>query len=134
MWDYASIDGFGSYDEQTMRSPIFQYIGGRGYFWFLLFQLFTTDDLDGTNPVPGTHPLKSMIIGGEGPYIPSVNHSLSVSLGPKVHMYLLDCRAERMLKQICSQVTYQRMFDELEKLPSEVEQVVIQLGGWTTCR
>ena len=51
-----------------MRSPIFQHIGSRGYFWFLLFQLFTTDDHDGTNPVPGTHPLKNMIIGGEGPY------------------------------------------------------------------
>ncbi len=111
-----------------MRSPIFQHIGSRGYFWFLLFQLFSSDDVDGTTQPTGQHPLKNMVIGGEGSYIPSVNHSLSVSLGPKVHMYLLDCRSERRIDRICSELTYQRMFEEIESLPDEVEQLIVQLG------
>lgn len=126
--DHDLIDGFGSYSEQTMRSPIFQHIGSRGYFWFLLFQLFSSDDVDGTTQPTGQHPLKNMVIGGEGSYIPSVNHSLSVSLGPKVHMYLLDCRSERRIDRICSELTYQRMFEEIESLPDEVEQLIVQLG------
>ncbi len=127
MWP-SSIDGFGSYDDETMRSPIFRHIGSRGYFFFLLFQLFTVDELDGGNPKPGAHPIPSMIVGGDGPYIPSYNHSLSCSLGPQVHMLLLDCRGERKLDEICSKVTYQRVFDHLRTLPSTVEQLVFQLG------
>lgn len=111
-----------------MLSPIFRHIGSRGYFWFLLFQLFTCDELDGTGQPAGQHPLKNMITGGDGPYIHSVNHSLSVSLGPKVHMYLLDCRAERTLSQICSELTYTKMFEEIGRLPDDVEQLIIQLG------
>lgn len=79
---------------------MFSYIGSRGYFWFLLFQVFVVgasvtqpgqdltnpalDAVDGVNKVPGTHPIKSMIIGGDGAWIPFPAHSLLVYLGPKV--------------------------------------------------
>lgn len=38
--DHDLIDGFGTYDDETQRAPVFSYIGSRGYFWYLLFQVF----------------------------------------------------------------------------------------------
>ncbi|TXT06137.1 hypothetical protein VHUM_03610 [Vanrija humicola] len=125
--DHDLIDGFGTYDDETMRSPVFSYIGNRGYFWYLLFQLFTVDEFDGIDPFP-SHPIKSMVIGGQGPWIPFHNHSLSVYLGPKVHMIAVDCRSERKLHQVVSPETYSIIFDIISRLPQDVEQLVIQLG------
>lgn len=54
-----------SYPDELQTSPIFKHIGSRGYFWYLLFQCFVVDAVDGTNPdVP--HFNRSMIIGGDG--------------------------------------------------------------------
>jgi hypothetical protein len=85
-----SIDGFGSYDDETQKSPIFNHIGSRGYFWFLLFQLFTVDEFDGTHHAPGSHPNKGLIIGGPGAYIPHPNHTLISYLGK---LQFLEIRA-----------------------------------------
>lgn len=43
-------------------------------------------------------------------------------------MVLLDCRAERKLDQVCSQQTYDLVFSLLERLPLEIEQIVMLLG------
>lgn len=43
-------------------------------------------------------------------------------------MVLLDCRVERKLDQVCSQQTYDLVFSLLERLPLEVEQIVMLLG------
>ncbi|KAL1409475.1 hypothetical protein Q8F55_003458 [Vanrija albida] len=126
--DHDVIDGFGTYDDETMASPLFSYIGNRGYFWFLLFQLFTVDEIDGIDHPYPTHPVKSMVIGAHGPWIPFHNHSLSVYLGPKVHMFAIDCRSERKLHQVVSPETYGIIFDLIGRLPPDVEQLVIQLG------
>ncbi|ORX38016.1 putative plasma membrane protein [Kockovaella imperatae] len=125
--DHDLIDGFGTYDDETQAAPVMSYVGSRGYFWFLIFQLFVNDEVDGTNPTPGTHPIKSMIIGEPGAWIPFPSHSLLVYLGPKVVMLALDCRAERKQKQICTMDTYNKTFNELKKYAG-VEQVVILLG------
>jgi hypothetical protein len=79
--DHDLIDGFGSYDDETQWSPIFNHIGSRGYFWFLLFQLFVNDDFDGVHHPPGSHPNKALVIGGPGAYIPHPNHTLISYLG-----------------------------------------------------
>lgn len=131
-------DGFGTYDDETQASPIFSHIGSRGYFWFLLFQLFTTDafDLPSTGqgqalaPAPGSHPIVSMIVGDKhGPWIPFPSHSLNVYLGPKVQMLALDCRAERKLTEIVRPETYEKCFGELRREAQRgVEQVVLLLG------
>lgn len=123
--DHDLIDGFGSYDDETQRSPIFSHIGSRGYFWYLLFQLFTVDNLDLKQE---RHPLKHMLIGGRGAWIPHPNHSLLSYLGPNCQMLLIDCRAERKLHQICSEATYSMVFAAVDQLPSTVSQLVIQLG------
>ncbi|KAI0695432.1 hypothetical protein C8T65DRAFT_744000 [Cerioporus squamosus] len=109
------IDGFGSYPEDLMRSAVFNYIGSRGYFFFLLFQCFINVDVDGKDD--RRHPFKSLIIGGDGPYIPYPSHSFLTWLGPQVHILLLDCRAERKKDQICSQQEYKAVFARLATLP-----------------
>ncbi|WWD20042.1 hypothetical protein CI109_104515 [Kwoniella shandongensis] len=126
--DHDLIDGFGTYDDETQAAPVMSFVGSRGYFWFLLFQLFVVDAFDGTNPTPGTHVVKSMLVGdAHGPWIPFPTHSLHVYLGPKVNLLALDCRAERKLNQICTKATYDKAFNEIRK-EKGLEQLVILLG------
>lgn len=124
--DHDLIDGFGTYPDNLMKAPVFNYVGSRGYFFFLLFQLFVNDDVDGVSETG--HPNKSMIIGEQGVYIPFKNHSLLTYLGPKQWCLLVDCRSERKVDQICSPATYSRLFDAVRRLPAGVEHLIILLG------
>ena len=124
--DHDLIDGFGTYPDDLMRAPVFNHVGSRGYFFFLLFQLFVNDEVDGVSET--SHPNRSMIIGAQGTYIPFRNHSLLCYLGPKQWILLADCRSERKLDQICSKETYQRLFDAVRNLPAGVEHLIILLG------
>lgn len=126
--DHDLIDGFGSYEDETMLSPIFRHIGSRGYFWYLLFQVFTNDEVDGTNRQPGSHPIKSMVICSPGAFIPFPNHSQISYMGPNVALCMLDCRAERKIDMVNSESTYNQIFSLLEMLPQEVEHLVLLLG------
>lgn len=126
--DHDMIDGYGSYPEDLQRSPLFQIIGNRAYHFFLLFQCFVYDEVDGIETEHGKHIMRSMMFGGPGPYIPYLSHSISTYLGPSTWMVMLDCRAERTLQQVCSEATYRRLFDTLWSLPENVKHVVLQLG------
>ncbi|KDQ06742.1 hypothetical protein BOTBODRAFT_39397 [Botryobasidium botryosum FD-172 SS1] len=126
--DHDLIDGFGSYPDNLQSSDVFRTIGSRGYFFYLLFQCFTVDEVDGTNHHRGAHTFKSMLIGGDGPWIPQPTHSVLTYLGPHVYMLLLDCRGERRKTQVCSETTYGRAFERIYQLPPQVEHLVIQLG------
>ncbi|TIA92650.1 hypothetical protein E3P81_01381 [Wallemia ichthyophaga] len=152
--DHDLIDGFGSYPDELMYSPIFNKIGTSGYFWYLLFQQFTVMEVDGSRitspqgfgeitsaqvrarqkaeenkvPAPKPHTFKSMIIGGEGVYIPFPTHNTLTYLGPKVYMLGLDCRAERKLDQMCSRTTWDLCFEAIKRLPEQVEQLVWLIG------
>ncbi|KAI0806950.1 hypothetical protein C8Q74DRAFT_1312933 [Fomes fomentarius] len=120
------IDGFGSYPDDLMRSAVFNYIGSRGYFYFLLFQCFINVDVDGRDD--RRHPFKSLIIGGDGPFIPYPSHSFLSWLGPHVQILLLDCRAERKKDQVCSPQEYKAVFTRMHALPRTVEHMIIQTG------
>jgi hypothetical protein len=124
--DHDLIDGFGSYPDDLQRSPVFSAIGSRGYFFFLLFQCFINVTVDGTDDQ--SHVFKSVIIGGQGPFIPFPSHSILTPFGPTAWMLMLDCRAERKLEQVCSEEEYGRVFDRLYALPQGVEHLIIQLG------
>lgn len=130
--DHDLIDGFGTYAEDLMQSPVFNLIGSRGYFFYLLFQHFMVDEVDGvlnentTNPNPTQ--FRSLIIGGPGSYIAFPTHSFLIWMGPKQHMLLLDCRAQRKLDQVCSEDTYERVFEACMNLPESVRHLIIQLG------
>ncbi|EJD46069.1 hypothetical protein AURDEDRAFT_63375 [Auricularia subglabra TFB-10046 SS5] len=126
--DHDLIDGFGSYPDELQMAPIFRLIGSRGYFFFLLFQCFVVPELDGINPMPGSHVFKSTIIGGPGPYVPFPSHSALSIMGPNLAMLLLDCRAERRREQVCSNEEYERVFKAVLALPEQVDHLIVQLG------
>jgi len=125
--DHDIIDGFGSYPDNLQSSPVFSAIGTRGYFFYLLFQQFTVDAVDGTLDMH-PHPNKALILGGVGPWIRSHSHSLLTFLGPRVQMLLLDCRAERRKDRVISGETYRVVLDRVRALPSSVEHLVVLLG------
>ncbi|KAI6117739.1 hypothetical protein EDD16DRAFT_1885290 [Pisolithus croceorrhizus] len=122
------IDGFGSYPDDLQSCPIFQAIGARGYFFFLLFQCFINPYLDGLDDRPGRHPFKSLILGFQGPFVGLPSHSFLAPLGPNVHILMLDCRAERRKDRVCSDAQYRKMYDHIKQLPSSVEHLIVQLG------
>lgn len=130
--DHDLIDGFGTYPDDLMQAPIFNTIGSRGYFFYLLFQQFINNDVDGIrNEAMETNQrtaFRSVIIGGPGAYIPYPTCNLLVYLGPKEYMLLLDCRAQRKINQVCAQDTYRKCFDAVRRLPPGVEHLIIQLG------
>lgn len=130
--DHDLIDGFGTYPDDLMQSPVFNRIGSRGYFFYLLFQMFMNDDVDNISNTDTSNPnpsiFRSLIIGGPGAYIPFPTHSLLIWLGPKQYMLLLDCRAQRKLTQVCAKDTYERCFAAVRQLPQSVEHLIIQLG------
>ena len=116
----------GSYPDDLQQAPVFKHVGSRGYFWYLLFQLFIVDEVDGTD-FSKPHPVKSLILGGDGPWIPNPGHSYLTYLGPDVYMLLLDCRAERKKDLVCSKLTYDRIFAAIKALPA-IKHLVFQLG------
>ncbi|KAH8833526.1 hypothetical protein DL96DRAFT_1456583 [Flagelloscypha sp. PMI_526] len=124
--DHDLIDGFGSYPEDMQIAPVFRAIGSRGYFFFLLFQCFINPEVDGVDDMK--HSTPSLIIGGDGPYVPFPSHSFLAYLGPKTRILLLDCRAERKKDQVCSPFQYEKVFKRLKAIPSGVEHLVIQVG------
>ncbi|KZT11642.1 uncharacterized protein LAESUDRAFT_720903 [Laetiporus sulphureus 93-53] len=112
--------------DDLMSSEVFSTIGSRGYFFFLLFQCFINFELDGRDV--RRHPFKSIIIGGDGPFVRFPSHSFLTYLGPQVWMLLLDCRAERKLYQVCSELEYRLVMEKAYALPGTVEHLVVQLG------
>ncbi len=58
--DHDLIDGFGTYPTNSCAHTVFNHVGARGYFFFLLFQLFINDEVDGVSET--SHPNKSIII------------------------------------------------------------------------
>ncbi|KAF8626225.1 hypothetical protein AX15_004912 [Amanita polypyramis BW_CC] len=128
--DHDLIDGFGSYPDDLQRAPVFQQIGARGFFFYLLFQCFINVDIDGVDDRPGQHIYKSLIIGDWGPYVRLPSHSFLSYLGPQCSILLLDCRAERTLERVCSAAEYRNVFRSLQQLPPQVEHLVVQLGRW----
>ncbi|KAJ7063156.1 hypothetical protein C8F01DRAFT_1131743 [Mycena amicta] len=127
------IDGFGSCNEflYGFLHHLFLLgcsIGSRGYFFFLLFQCFLNVDVDGVDDRPGKHSNRSIIVGSVGPYIPFPSHSFLAYMGPQTYILMLDCRAERKKDQVCSPAEYDKVFQRLRQLPSNVEHLCVQIG------
>ncbi|GAA6058242.1 hypothetical protein JCM3770_007430 [Rhodotorula araucariae] len=135
MLDDHDMIGFGSYPDNLQQSPVFSNIGSYGYKWYLLFQMFIVDEMDGTSPesavgIPSinTHSSKSLIIGGEGAFIPYPNHSFLSYLGPRMYILMVDWRSERRFNQLASKTTYERIERAVDALPPGVEHLVVLLG------
>lgn len=86
------IDGFGSYPDHFMRSPVFCGVGTVAFKYYLLFQHQSVAD-EGVGDEP------SWLLGASpGPYIKEHSRSLFMFLGRHVAFLALDCRTERMVR------------------------------------
>lgn len=86
------IDGFGSYPDHFMRSPVFCGVGTVAFKYYLLFQHQSVVD-EGMGDEP------SWLLGASpGPYIKEHSRSVFMFLGRHVAFLGLDCRTERMVR------------------------------------
>jgi hypothetical protein len=109
--DHDIFDGFGSYPEELRTCPVFQAIGEVGGLFYMLFQQHTTPE----------HAIKHGYVG-------KVPRSFVRLLGPSMAIAVPDCRAERTIKRIVSEETYQQLFSKIAALPSTVRHLIVLLG------
>ncbi|KAB8698110.1 hypothetical protein FH972_026360 [Carpinus fangiana] len=114
IWDdHDIIDGFGSYPDHFMSTPVFSGVGAVAFKYYMLFQHQSVPDED-------EHAEPSWLLGAApGPYIHEVSRSLFMSLGKDIAFLGLDCRTERMRDSIICDETYKMIFnrcdEEIEK-------------------
>ncbi|CCU77976.1 hypothetical protein BGHDH14_bgh04825 [Blumeria hordei DH14] len=107
--DHEIFSGFGSYEDDYMRSPVMSGIGAVAYKYYMLFQHQSCiDEGEDTEPswVLGVRP---------GPYIPELSRSIFSRLGRPIAYLGIDCRTERTSDQILSPQTYQKILERLER-------------------
>lgn len=125
--DHDIIDGFGSYHDLTMSSPVFVAIGNIAYKYYMLFQHHI-------NPEEKIHiELNHWILGPKpGPYIKQRNHSTYTKLGKNIALLGLDCRTERKLDEIVLPATYKTVFSrlqqEIDSSNGEITHLLVMLG------
>jgi hypothetical protein len=132
MWDDHDImDGFGSYPDHTMASPVMSGIGNVAFKYYMLFQHQSL-------PLEDESTEPSWLLGAEpGPYITELSRSLFMWLGRRTAFLGLDCRTERMRDEIMAQDTWDLVFGRLRKeiRKGETQHLIIMLGVvciWTT--
>lgn len=124
--DHDIIDGFGSYHDSTMASPVLSTVGTVAYKFYMLFQQHTSIEEKAHESDP------SWILGsGPGPYIKQKNHSVYARLGKEIGLVGVDCRTERKLKQVVSPSSYKNIFSRLKKevaAAPEIKHLLVMLG------
>ena len=122
--DHDIIDGFGSYPDHYMRSPVMSGLGQIAFKYYMLFQHQSSID-EGEDSEP------SWLLGVQpGPYIPELSRSIFTHLGRSIAFLGLDCRTERMHDEVVSAETYHKIFDRLEKdvIKGETKHMIVLLG------
>ncbi|ODQ80515.1 hypothetical protein BABINDRAFT_160788 [Babjeviella inositovora NRRL Y-12698] len=109
--DHDIIDGFGSYADKTMVSPVFKTVGNVAYKYYMLFQHHTHLD----EPVHGSAEPSWILGKAPGPFIEQKSHSTYMRLGKEIGFLGLDCRTERKKHQIVREDTYTLVFQRLQK-------------------
>ncbi|KAK6462553.1 hypothetical protein DFJ63DRAFT_287464 [Scheffersomyces coipomensis] len=124
--DHDIIDGFGSYHDSTMKSPVFSAVGNTAYKYYMIFQhhINPEEKLHESDP--------AWILGNKpGPFITQKNHSLFTRLGKEISLVGIDCRTERKLKQVVTASSYSIIFDRLKKeikASPETKHLLVMLG------
>ncbi|KAG9233554.1 hypothetical protein BJ875DRAFT_378390 [Amylocarpus encephaloides] len=122
--DHDIIDGYGSYPDDYMRSPVMSGLGAIAFKYYLLFQHQSSID-EGEETEP------QWILGEEpGPYMNEFSRSICTKLGRSISFLGLDCRTERMNDEIVSAETYHKVFDRLEReiIKGETQHLIVLLG------
>jgi hypothetical protein len=122
--DHDIIDGWGSYADAYMKSPIMSGLGAVAFKYYMLFQHQSSID-EGEETEP------SWILGAQpGPYIPELSRSIFTHLGRSIAFLGLDCRTERMYDEVVSPETYDKVLGRLEKgiIRGETKHLIVLLG------
>ncbi|OTA77392.1 hypothetical protein M434DRAFT_38645 [Hypoxylon sp. CO27-5] len=122
--DHDIIDGFGSYPDNFMKSPVFSGLGNVAFKYYMLFQQQSLpDETEETEPswVLGTKP---------GPYIHEKSRSMFMFLGGKVALLAVDCRTERTRDEVVTEDTWKKLVDrcEDELLENDTKHLLVLLG------
>ncbi|KAI1007399.1 hypothetical protein K3495_g832 [Podosphaera aphanis] len=118
------LDGYGSYQEHYMCSPVLEGLGAIAFKYYMLFQHQSCiDEVEETEP--------SWILGARpGPYIKELSRSIFTRLGRPVGLLGLDCRTERTSDRIISAETYHKIFSRLEHevVYGDTKHLIVVLG------
>lgn len=127
--DHDIIDGFGSYNTRTQRTPMFEIVGNIAFIYYCLFQLNIAPDKS-TNDPKRDDP-SWIMINRNGPYMHHPARSIWAQLGKSVGFLGLDCRTERTQHTIVTQNSYDAMFSRMEKEVGKnpnIRHLVLMLG------
>ncbi|CAN8101298.1 unnamed protein product [Discula destructiva] len=122
--DHDIIDGFGSYPDHFMKSPVFSGLGNVAFKYYMLFQQQSiSEETEETEP--------SWVLGHKpGPYIHELSRSLFMHLGSKIALLAVDCRTERMRDQVMRLETWDKLIDRCyaEIVKGKTEHLLVLLG------
>ncbi|KAI9684088.1 MAG: hypothetical protein M1829_003358 [Trizodia sp. TS-e1964] len=125
IWDdHDIIDGFGSYPDSLMSSPVFKGIGAIAFKYYMLFQhQSVVDEGEDTEP--------SWLLGvNPGPYIVERSRNLFMPLGRKILLLGLDCRTERTRDEVLTEESYAKIFNRCRRdiVKGETQHLIVILG------
>lgn len=122
--DHDIIDGFGSYPDHFMTSPVFSGLGNVAFKYYMLFQhqSIPTETED-------TEPSWSLGVK-PGPYIQELSRNVFMHLGSKIALLGVDCRTERKRDQVVLDETWDKLmvrcYNEIVK--GKTEHLLVLLG------
>lgn len=122
--DHDIIDGFGSYPDHFMTSPVFSGLGNVAFKYYMLFQHQSiVSETEETEP--------SWSLGLQpGPYIHEQARSLFMFLGSKIALLAVDCRTERKRDQVVREDTWEKLINRCyaEIVKGKTEHLLVLLG------
>ncbi len=125
VWDdHDIIDGFGSYPDHFMKTPVFSGIGNVAFKYYMLFQHQTVAEETSQHE-------PSWVLGHEpGPYIHQQSRNIFMQLGKHVAFLGIDCRTERMRDEILSIRTFDLLLEKCRKelVEGETKHLIVLLG------
>ncbi|KAI9932852.1 hypothetical protein MW887_009104 [Aspergillus wentii] len=125
MWnDHEILEGYGSYPEEFMQTPVISGLGRIAFKYYLLFQHHSVpEETEADEP--------SWLLGAEpGPYIREKSRSLFMSMGKGVAFLGLDCRTERTSNEVISETTCDRIWDRCHReiIRGETKHLIVLLS------
>ncbi|KIW65230.1 hypothetical protein, variant [Phialophora macrospora] len=125
IWDdHDIIDGFGSYPNHFMETPVFSGLGSVAFKYYMLFQHQSVAEETTTHE-------PSWVLGRQpGPYIKQLSRSVFMHMGKHVAFLGLDCRTERRRNEVLSLETLDIVLERCRKelIEGETKHLIVLLG------
>ncbi|KAH8682408.1 hypothetical protein BX600DRAFT_376013 [Xylariales sp. PMI_506] len=122
--DHDIIDGYGSYPDHFMKTPVFSGLGAVAFKYYMLFQQQSViDETEDSEP--------SWVLGCKpGPYIQELSRSLYMSLGSGLSLLAVDARTERTRDEVIHEDTWKKLIDRCyaEIIKGQTKHLLVLLG------